>query len=100
LRPSHRDGEHGCTYGGVTVDDNIENNLIKLLIAADEMNLHELVEYLQQLITTLSHDWMMQIGVDLFNMISRNKGVFSKLEEYCKYVIGKEPKLFINSSTW
>jgi len=78
--------------------NNVENNLIKLLIAADEMNLHELVEYLQQHITTLNHDWIVQNGVKLFNMISCHKGTFLKLEEYCKNIMSEEPKLFIDSN--
>jgi len=62
------------------------------------MNLNELVDYLQQHITTLSHDWIIHNGVKLFNMVSRHKGAFLKLEEYCKNIIDKDPKLFVKSN--
>ncbi|CAB4441045.1 unnamed protein product [Rhizophagus irregularis] len=42
---------------------NVENNFIDLLIAADEMNLYELVEHLQQHIISSNHlnnDWIVQ----------------------------------------
>ena len=49
---------------------NVESNLIGLLIAADEMNLSELVEHLQQYIVNLhrsNNGWIVQNGVKLFN---------------------------------
>ncbi|CAB4420339.1 unnamed protein product [Rhizophagus irregularis] len=71
--------------GTVALDTvNVENNFIELLLAADEMNLHELIEHLQQHIINLSrlnNDWIIQNGVKLFNIIFNRKGVFPKLEE-------------------
>ncbi|RGB33295.1 hypothetical protein C1646_761894 [Rhizophagus diaphanus] len=77
---------------------NVESNLIELLIAADEMNLYELVDHLQQHIINLNHDWMVQNGVKLFNIISQHKGIFSKLEEYCNNIMNQEPELLIDSN--
>ncbi|GBB92188.1 hypothetical protein RclHR1_01980013 [Rhizophagus clarus] len=73
-------------YTGTIVLDtiNVENNSIGLLLAADEMNLYELIEHLQQHIIELSNannSWIAQNGVNLFNSISYRKGVFPKLEE-------------------
>src|SRR5947207_13781841 len=64
------------------------------------MNLYELVEYIQQHIIHLNsdNDWIVQNGVKLFNTISLHKGVFPKLEEFCYNIMGKEPKLLINSN--
>src|ERR1051325_1268816 len=85
--------------GTIALDaSNVKNNLVELLIAADEMNLNELVEHLQQHITGINHDWIVQNGPKLFNAISRRKGVFSKLEEYCNDVMSQEPKLLIDSN--
>ena len=44
---------------------NVKNNLIELLLAADGMNLYELVEHPQQYIIHLSldNDWIVQNGV-------------------------------------
>ncbi|GBB92192.1 hypothetical protein RclHR1_01980017 [Rhizophagus clarus] len=77
---------------------NVESNLIELLIAADEMNLSELVDHLQQHIINLNHDWMVQNGVKLFNIISQRKGIFSKLEKYCNKIMNQEPELLIDSN--
>jgi hypothetical protein len=62
------------------------------------MNLHELVDHLQQHIINLNHDWMVQNGVKLFNIISQHKGIFSKLEEYCNNILNQEPELLIDSN--
>ncbi|CAG8640806.1 5010_t:CDS:2 [Rhizophagus irregularis] len=82
---------------------NVENNFIDLLIAADEMNLYELVEHLQQHIISSNHlnnDWIVQNGIKLFNTISLHKGAFPKLEEFCKNIMSQEPKLLIGSRKW
>ncbi|CAB4380150.1 unnamed protein product [Rhizophagus irregularis] len=88
--------------GTVALDTvNVENNFIELLLAADEMNLHELIEHLQQHIINLSrlnNDWIIQNGVKLFNIIFNRKGVFPKLEELCNNIMIQDPKLFINSN--
>src|SRR5688572_10196137 len=63
------------------------------------MNLHELVEHLQQHISYSKHDWIVQNGVKLYNIISQRKGVFSILEEFCEDVMGNDPKLLI-SDLW
>ncbi|CAB4418883.1 unnamed protein product [Rhizophagus irregularis] len=88
--------------GTIALDaTNVENNFIELLIAADEMNLYELVEHLQQHIIDLNHsnnDWIKQNGIKLFNTILRHKGVFSKLEELCNDIMSQEPKLLIGSN--
>jgi hypothetical protein len=79
----------------------VENNFIELLIAADEMDLDELVEYLQQYIIGSNHlndDWIIQNGIKLFNTISRHKGVFPMLEEFCDDIMSQEPKLLIGSN--
>jgi hypothetical protein len=65
------------------------------------MNLHELVEHLQQHIIDLNQlniDWITQNGIKLYNIISRRKGVFTKLEEFCDDIMSQEPKLLIGSS--
>ncbi|CAB4418468.1 unnamed protein product [Rhizophagus irregularis] len=88
--------------GTIALDaSNVENNFIDLLIAADEMNLYELVEHLQQHIISSNHlnnDWIVQNGIKLFNTISLHKGAFPKLEEFCKNIMSQEPKLLIGSS--
>ncbi|CAB5331583.1 unnamed protein product [Rhizophagus irregularis] len=88
--------------GTIALDaTNVENNFIELLIAADEMNLYELVEHLQQHIIDLNHsnnDWIKQNGIKLFITIFRHKGVFSKLEELCNKIMSQEPKLLIGSN--
>ncbi|GES92992.1 BTB/POZ protein [Rhizophagus clarus] len=88
--------------GTVALDAvNVENNFIELLIAADEMNLYELVDHLQQSIidlNSLNNDWIIRNGIKLFNTISRHKGVFLKLEEFCNRIMSQEPKLLIGSS--
>ncbi|EXX63240.1 BTB/POZ protein [Rhizophagus irregularis DAOM 181602=DAOM 197198] len=88
--------------GTIAIDTvNVKNNLIELLLAADEMNLYELTEHLQQHIIDLSRlndDWIIQNAVKLFNTISHRKGVFPKLEELCNNIMIQDPKLFIDSN--
>ncbi|GBB92189.1 hypothetical protein RclHR1_01980014 [Rhizophagus clarus] len=88
--------------GTIALDTiNVENNFIELLLATDEMNLHELSEHIQQHIINLSslkNNWIIQNGVKLFNTVSRRKGIFPKLEELCNNILIQEQKLLINSN--
>ncbi|RIA84594.1 BTB/POZ protein [Glomus cerebriforme] len=80
-------------------ENNVKNNIIEILIAADEMNLCELVEYLQQHIINLNNDWIKKNIVKLFNKIYQCKGVFPKLEDYCNDInMCQESELLIDSN--
>ncbi|CAB4418890.1 unnamed protein product [Rhizophagus irregularis] len=81
-----------------TILGNIENNIIELLLVANEMELYELVEYLQQCIINFNNDWIELNGVKLYDFISHHKGVFPKLQELCNNIMSQKPKLLIDSN--
>ncbi|GBC24798.2 BTB/POZ protein [Rhizophagus irregularis DAOM 181602=DAOM 197198] len=81
-----------------TILGNIENNIIELLLVANEMELHELVEYLQQCIINFNNDWIELNGVKLYDFISHHKDVFPKLQELCNNIMSQKPKLLIDSN--
>ncbi|CAB5331714.1 unnamed protein product [Rhizophagus irregularis] len=81
-----------------TILGNIENNIIELLLVANEMELYELVEYLQQCIINFNNDWIELNGVKLYDFISHHKDVFPKLQELCNNIMSQKPKLLIDSN--
>ncbi|RIA84909.1 BTB/POZ protein [Glomus cerebriforme] len=84
--------------GTIELDENnVKNNIIEILIAADEMNLCELVEHL---IINLKNYWIKKDSVKQFNQIYQCNGVFSKLEDYyCNDInMYQEPELLIDSN--
>uniref|UniRef100_U9UJI4 Serine-enriched protein n=1 Tax=Rhizophagus irregularis (strain DAOM 181602 / DAOM 197198 / MUCL 43194) TaxID=747089 RepID=U9UJI4_RHIID len=75
----------------------VENNLIELLIAADEINLDELVDYIQNHIITLDQEWFKRNEIKLYNTLSRYQGVFNILYEHFEDLISNNPDKFLNN---
>ncbi|GES79521.1 BTB/POZ protein [Rhizophagus clarus] len=75
----------------------VENNLIGILIAADEIYLEELVDYIQNHITTLDVQWFKRNEIKLYNTLSRYQGVFSILYEHFENLISNNPNIFLNN---
>jgi hypothetical protein len=75
----------------------VENNLIELLIAADEISLDELIDYIQNHIITLDQEWFKRNEIKLYNTLSRYQGVFNILYEHFEELISDNPDKFLNN---
>ncbi|RIA96150.1 hypothetical protein C1645_872223 [Glomus cerebriforme] len=82
--------------GTVTFDTNVIYNLGELLVAADEINLEELIDYIQKHIITLNYKLPEKNVIKLFNTLSSHQEVFKILYEYFKELISNNPKKFFN----
>ncbi|EXX78497.1 uncharacterized protein OCT59_020968 [Rhizophagus irregularis] len=87
-------------YGGsLSIGKYDTSDIIKILIAANELNLQELVEYLQLTLIKNNANWMEQN----FNFIYQTSFVndsFLELQKYCTDLISKEPEKIFNSSNY
>jgi hypothetical protein len=83
--------------GVINLDANIVD-LGELLIAADEINLDELINYIQDYIVKLNKRWSEKDIIELFNILSRHQEVFKVLYVYFRDIISKNPKRFFNES--
>ncbi|CAG8690542.1 14057_t:CDS:2 [Acaulospora morrowiae] len=82
-------------YTGLFLTDESDSdiNLIDLLIAADELSLIELADYIQKRIIRMSREWFLSNGVHLLNTISRYK-MFKILQEHYDNLMIKDPNIF------
>ncbi|GBC27249.2 BTB/POZ protein [Rhizophagus irregularis DAOM 181602=DAOM 197198] len=82
-------------YGGkISLNDYDNSDIIKVLVAANELNLQELVIYLQSFLIKNKKTWM----EENFNFVyktSFENNSFSELQNYCTGLITEEPdKIF------
>src|SRR5947207_95263 len=83
--------------GTVVLDANIvEMNLAEILVAADEINLGELVDYIQKYI--INQDLSDNFMIKLFNILSCHREVFREFLEFFEELICNNPKRFLNDS--
>ncbi|PKK69794.1 hypothetical protein RhiirC2_850438 [Rhizophagus irregularis] len=80
-------------YGGkLSFEDYDTSDIVKILVAAGELNLHELIAYLQTFL--IETNWMEQ-NFNLIYKTSFEHGPFLELQEYCNDLISKIPdKIF------
>jgi len=70
------------------------SDIIKILIAASELSLQELVTYLQSFLIKKKANWMEQ-NFNLIHKTSFENDSFLTLQQYCTDLISKEPdKIF------
>ena len=70
------------------------SDIIKTLVAANELSLRELIAYIQSFLIENKANWMEQ-NFDLIYQISFENNSFSELQKYCTDLITKEPdKIF------
>ena len=73
---------------------NDTSDIIKLLVAANELCLGELITYIQSFLIENKENWMEQ-NFGLIYQTSFKKNVFMELQKYCNDLISKEPdKIF------
>jgi hypothetical protein len=86
-------------YTGIVVlDTNIlEENLIELIVAADEINLDELIDFTQKHFITLINQLPEKRIIKLFNELFHYKGIINNLYEYIKELIINDTRRFFDN---
>ena len=72
-------------------------DIIKILEAANELSLQELIDYLQSFLIENKPNWMEQ-NFSLIYQTSFKHDSFLKLQKFCTDLISNEPEKFFNSS--
>ncbi|GBC08005.1 hypothetical protein RclHR1_07850007 [Rhizophagus clarus] len=82
-------------YGGkLSLEDYDTLVIVKILVAAEILNLHELIVYLQSFLVKNKSDWM-EKNFNLIYQTSFENDSFSELQKYCTNLVSKDPdKIF------
>ncbi|GES76346.1 carbohydrate-binding module family 13 protein [Rhizophagus clarus] len=84
-------------YGGsLSLKEYDVTDIIKILVAANELNLQELITYLQSFLIKNKTNWMEQ-NIDFIYQTSFGDNSFMELQKYCTNLILKEPDKIFNS---
>jgi hypothetical protein len=79
-------------YGGKLSLEEYDNlDIIKILAAASELSLQELITYLQSFLIENKRNWMEQ-NFNLIYKISFEHESFLKLQNFCTEMMSKEPE--------
>ena len=76
-----------------------DSDIIKILLAANKLNIHELIPYLESFLIENKKNWMEQ-HFELMYQTSFKNNSFSKLQKYCTDIISKETNKIFNSSNF
>ncbi|EXX54588.1 hypothetical protein RirG_233070 [Rhizophagus irregularis DAOM 197198w] len=84
-------------YGGEPSLKNYDNlDIIKIMVAASELNLQELVIYTQSFLINYKADWMEQ-NFSLVYQTSFENDSFLELQKFCTDLMSKNPDKIFNS---
>ncbi|UZO02745.1 uncharacterized protein OCT59_021224 [Rhizophagus irregularis] len=84
-------------YGGrLSLEEYDISDIIKILIASNELGLQELIPYLESFLIENKKRWMEQ-NFDLIYQTSFENDSFLELQKYCINLISKEPNKIFNS---
>ncbi|GBB93220.1 hypothetical protein RclHR1_21300003 [Rhizophagus clarus] len=84
-------------YGGrLSLKEYDTSDIIKILVAANELNLQELITYLQSFLIKNKKIWMEQ-NFNLIYQTSFENNSFLNLQNFCKEIMIKEPEKVFNS---
>ncbi|EXX71345.1 uncharacterized protein OCT59_011303 [Rhizophagus irregularis] len=84
-------------YGGrLSLEEYDTSDIIKILIAANELSLQELITHLQSFLIENKKNWMEQ-NFNLIYKTSFENDSFSKLQNFCTELISNEPEKIFNS---
>jgi TPR repeat protein len=84
-------------YGGkISLEEYDDLDIIKILVAAYELSLHELVIYIQSFLTKNKTNWM-ELNFNLIYQTSFENDSFLELQEYCTDLISKDPDKILKS---
>src|SRR5581483_5236070 len=84
-------------YGGrLSLKEYYDSDIIKLLVAANELNLQELIIHLQSFLIENKKNWMKQ-NFNLIYQTSFENDSFLKLQNFCAELMSKEPEKIFKS---
>ncbi|POG81464.1 BTB/POZ protein [Rhizophagus irregularis DAOM 181602=DAOM 197198] len=84
-------------YGGkISLEEYDNSDIVKIMIAANELSFHELIPYLESFLIENKTDWVEQ-HFDLIYQMSYENDSFLELRKYCIDLISKEPNKIFNS---
>ncbi|GBC06506.1 hypothetical protein RclHR1_06890010 [Rhizophagus clarus] len=84
-------------YGGrLFLEKHDDSDIIKILVAANEFGLQELITHLQTFLIENKKNWMKQ-NFNLIYQTSFENDSFLKLQDFCKEMMSKEPEKIFNS---
>jgi hypothetical protein len=84
-------------YGGrLSLENYDASDIIKILIAADELSLQELITHLQSFLIENKKTWMEQ-NFNLIYKTSFENNSFLELQNFCRELMSKEPEKIFNS---
>ncbi|CAB4430235.1 unnamed protein product [Rhizophagus irregularis] len=87
-------------YGGkLSLKECDSTDIIKLLIAAKELDLQELITYIQSFLIEYKANWMEQ-NFDLIYRTSFENDSFLDLQKYCNKLISNEPDKIFRSQNF
>ncbi|GET00936.1 hypothetical protein GLOIN_2v1877698 [Rhizophagus clarus] len=84
-------------YGGIlSLEEQDTSNIIKIMIAADELLLQEVVDYLQNYLIENEFEWMEQ-NFELIHQTSFQSNYLLELQQFCTVLMAKSPEKFFKS---
>ncbi|CAB4427795.1 unnamed protein product [Rhizophagus irregularis] len=84
-------------YGGsLSLDECDTSDIIKILVTASELSLHELISHLQSFLINNKASWMEQ-NFTLIYQISFENDAFLELQKFCTKLMSKEPEKIFKS---
>ncbi|EXX54641.1 uncharacterized protein OCT59_001222 [Rhizophagus irregularis] len=84
-------------YGGkLSLKEYDTSDIIKIMVAAIELNLQELITHLQSFLIENKKDWIEQ-NFNLIYQTSYGNNSFSRLQNFCTELMSKEPEKIFNS---
>ncbi|GBB96936.1 hypothetical protein RclHR1_02880002 [Rhizophagus clarus] len=84
-------------YGGIiSLNEQEPSEILKILAAADQLLLQELIEYLQKYLIENKSDWMEQ-NFELIYQTSFKSNSLLELQQYCTNLMAKSPEKVFKS---
>ncbi|RIA82893.1 hypothetical protein C1645_834628 [Glomus cerebriforme] len=84
-------------YGGkISLKEYDTSDIIKMLVAASELNLQDLITYLQFFLIENKTNWL-ELNFNLIYQTSFENNSFLELQQYCTDLISKEPDKILKS---
>ncbi|GES83689.1 BTB/POZ protein [Rhizophagus clarus] len=85
--------------GRLSLKDHDTSDIIKILITSKELDLQELIPYLESYLIENEGNWMEQ-NFDLIYRTSFDNDSFLQLQKFCKDLITENPEKIFNSSNF
>ncbi|GBB88676.1 hypothetical protein RclHR1_15230001 [Rhizophagus clarus] len=84
-------------YGGrLSLEEYDTSDIVKILVASNELNLQELITHLQSFLIENKKNWMEE-NFNLIYKTSFENNSFSKLQDFCIEFMSKDPEKILNS---